>query len=54
MRVIVVHEDGDRESRVAALYTEVGMAIATGTMRYQGVGLSQCHEDELAKGIEPR
>ena len=37
MKVIVVHEDGDRESRVATLADEVRACVKNGTMRYQGV-----------------
>lgn len=54
MRVIVVHEDGDREDRVATLFAEIDIAITNGTMRYQGVGLALYNENELAAGIEPR
>lgn len=39
MRVIVVHEDGDKSSRVTALAGELCAAIAAGSMRFQGVGV---------------
>lgn len=39
MRVIVVHEDGDRTDRVTALAGELCAAVAKGSMRYQGVGV---------------
>lgn len=54
MRVIVVHEDGDRTSRVAELFASIDMCVRTGTMRHQGVGVELRREDELAEGIEPR
>jgi hypothetical protein len=54
VRVIVVHEDGDRESRVAELFASIDIAVNTGSMRYQGVGVELRHESEIAEGIEPR
>lgn len=39
MRVIVVHEDGDRTSRVETLAEEVRICIETGSMRVIGVNL---------------
>lgn len=39
MRVIVVHEDGDRTSRVEALAEEVRTCIENGSMRVIGVSL---------------
>ena len=52
MRVIVVHEDGDREDRVAELFASIDICVKTGTMRYQGVGVELWRESELAEGIE--
>ena len=46
MRVIVVHEDGDRGDRVATLADEVRACVKNGTMKYQGVVVEVRHEDE--------
>ena len=54
MRVLVVYEDGDKESRLAELFASIDTCVKTGTMRYQGVGVELCRESELAEGIEPR
>jgi hypothetical protein len=35
MRIIVVHEDGDRESRINDLAEEIRICVKTGTTRYQ-------------------
>ena len=40
MKVIVVHEDGDRSSRVADLLKEVRQCVDQGTLRYQNVSVS--------------
>lgn len=39
MRVIVIHEDGDRINRVEALAEEVRTCIENGSMRVIGVNL---------------
>lgn len=45
MKVIVVHEDGDRESHVKELAAEIRVCVDTGTMRYQGVTVETQRED---------
>jgi hypothetical protein len=48
MRVLVVHEDGDREDRVAELFADVEICVKLGTMRHQGVRVMLCRDDEVA------
>ncbi|QFG08059.1 hypothetical protein SEA_HERBERTWM_32 [Mycobacterium phage Herbertwm] len=47
MRIIVVHEDGDRSSRVALLAQEVTACVASGSMQYQGVDVEVRHEFDM-------
>jgi hypothetical protein len=47
VRIIVVHEDGDRATRVSALASEVRQCVKDGTMRYQGVSVEVQSEDHL-------
>lgn len=47
MRVIVVHEDGDRSSRVAQLLDEVRECVRTESMQHQGVRVDMKFEGDL-------
>ena len=45
MRAVVIHEDGDRESRVAELLAEVRECVKNGSMRHQGVAVEMRRVD---------
>lgn len=47
MRVIVVHEDGDRDDRVRELLASIVVCVQDGTMRQQGVMVELRHEGEI-------
>lgn len=47
MRIIVVHEDGDRTSRVKTLADEVRTCVKNGSMRVIGVPVEVQPEDSL-------
>lgn len=47
MRIIVVHEDGDRATRVAQLAAEIRTCVQTGSMQHQGVSVEMQTEGSL-------
>jgi hypothetical protein len=47
VRIIVVHEDGDRSSRVETLAAEVRECVKNGSMRVIGAPVEVQHETEL-------
>lgn len=47
MKVIVVHEDGDKSSRTNELLASIVVCVQNGTMRHQGVSVELRGENEL-------
>lgn len=47
MRIIVMHEDGDRASRVSTLADEVRKCVENGSMRVIGVSIEVQTEDTV-------
>lgn len=53
MKIVVVHEDGDRASRVQELAGEVRHCVKNGTMRYQGVRVEVRHSGAVEPPAKP-
>lgn len=51
MRVIVVHEDGDRSDRVNELAASIVRCVQDGTMRHQGVSIELRTDVEIRDGV---